>query len=163
MAGWPRCLASRARGTRAPWTAERSRASLGLMGGSGAAAFGLGIDGCRVGLAHASSRKPRRGFRATRRIPYRALRRATSRTPLGIHRSPPPNHIGCPPLVKGGSTYRIITDHLGSVRLVVDATTGTIVQEMEYDEFGRVLSRYAILGSSPSASRAASTTPTPGS
>jgi RHS repeat-associated protein len=43
-------------------------------------------------------------------------------------------------MVKGGSSYRIITDHLGSVRLVVDATTGTIAQEMEYDEFGRVLS-----------------------
>jgi RHS repeat-associated protein len=42
-------------------------------------------------------------------------------------------------LVKGGSTYRIITDHLGSVRLVVNATTGQIAQEMTYDEFGRVL------------------------
>ena len=43
-------------------------------------------------------------------------------------------------MVKGGSTYRIITDHLGSVRLVVNATTGEIAQEMSYDEFGRVLS-----------------------
>jgi RHS repeat-associated protein len=42
-------------------------------------------------------------------------------------------------MVKGGSTYRIITDHLGSVRLVVDATTGVVAQEMSYDEFGRVL------------------------
>jgi RHS repeat-associated protein len=36
-------------------------------------------------------------------------------------------------------TYRIICDHLGSVRLVVNAETGGIVQKMEYDEFGRVL------------------------
>jgi len=43
-------------------------------------------------------------------------------------------------MVKGGTTYRIISDHLGSPRLVVDATTGAIVQRMDYDEFGNVLS-----------------------
>jgi len=43
-------------------------------------------------------------------------------------------------MVKGGVTYRIISDHLGSPRLVVYATTGTIVQRMDYDEFGNVLS-----------------------
>jgi RHS repeat-associated protein len=42
-------------------------------------------------------------------------------------------------LVKNGTTYRLITDHLGSVRLVVDAQTGTIAQRLDYDEFGRVL------------------------
>jgi RHS repeat-associated protein len=42
-------------------------------------------------------------------------------------------------LVKGGVTYRIITDHLGSVRLVVDAATGAIAQRIDYDEFGVVL------------------------
>jgi len=42
-------------------------------------------------------------------------------------------------MVKGGVTYRIISDHLGSPRLVVDATTGAIVQRMDYDEFGNVL------------------------
>jgi RHS repeat-associated protein len=41
-------------------------------------------------------------------------------------------------MVKGAQTYRIITDHLGSPRLVVDASTGTIVQRMDYDEFGNV-------------------------
>ena len=41
-------------------------------------------------------------------------------------------------LVKGSSTYRIVTDHLGSPRLVVDVATGTISQRMDYDEFGRV-------------------------
>ncbi len=42
-------------------------------------------------------------------------------------------------IVKTGRTYRIITDHLGSVRLVVDAETGGIAQRLDYDEFGRVL------------------------
>ena len=34
--------------------------------------------------------------------------------------------------------YRIISDHLGSVRLVVDADTGDIVQRMDYTAFGEV-------------------------
>ena len=42
-------------------------------------------------------------------------------------------------LVKNGVTYRLIADHLGSVRLVVDSTTGAIAQRMDYDEFGVVL------------------------
>ena len=43
-------------------------------------------------------------------------------------------------LIKGGVTYRIVSDHLGSPRLVIDTTTGTTVQSMEYDEWGNVLS-----------------------
>jgi YD repeat-containing protein len=39
-------------------------------------------------------------------------------------------------MVKGGVTYRIIANHLGSPRLVVNASDGTIVQRMDYDEFG---------------------------
>jgi len=42
-------------------------------------------------------------------------------------------------MIKGGETYRIISDHLGSVRLVVDVATGVVAQRMEYDEFGVVL------------------------
>ena len=42
-------------------------------------------------------------------------------------------------MIKGGVTYRIITDHLGSPRFVVDVATGTIAQQMDYDEFGNVL------------------------
>jgi RHS repeat-associated protein len=38
-----------------------------------------------------------------------------------------------------GTVYRLITDHLGSVRLVVNAATGEVVQRMDYDAFGRVL------------------------
>jgi RHS repeat-associated protein len=41
-------------------------------------------------------------------------------------------------LIKGGVTYRIISDHLGSPRLMVNTADGSIVQRMEYDEFGRV-------------------------
>jgi RHS repeat-associated protein len=42
-------------------------------------------------------------------------------------------------MLKGGATYRLITDHLGSVRLVVDVATGTVAQRLDYDEWGRVL------------------------
>jgi len=41
-------------------------------------------------------------------------------------------------MIKGGITYRLVTDHVGSVRLVVDAATGAVAQRMDYDEFGRV-------------------------
>ncbi len=41
-------------------------------------------------------------------------------------------------MIKGGVTYRILTDHLGSPRLVVDTATGGVVQRREYDEFGNV-------------------------
>ncbi len=40
--------------------------------------------------------------------------------------------------IKGGSTYRVLADHLGSPRLVVDVVTGSIAQQLDYDEFGRV-------------------------
>ena len=42
-------------------------------------------------------------------------------------------------MMKGGNTYRIITDHLGSPRMVIDTASGTIVQRMDYDEFGNVI------------------------
>jgi RHS repeat-associated protein len=41
-------------------------------------------------------------------------------------------------MIKGGETYRIITDHLGSPRLVVDVATGAVAQRMDYDAFGTV-------------------------
>ena len=41
-------------------------------------------------------------------------------------------------MVKGGVTYRVISDHLGSVRLVVNAADGSIVQRIDYDEFGNI-------------------------
>ena len=42
-------------------------------------------------------------------------------------------------LVHGGATYRIISDQLGSPRLVVNAATGAVDEQMNYDEFGNVL------------------------
>jgi uncharacterized protein RhaS with RHS repeats len=39
-------------------------------------------------------------------------------------------------LVKDGNTYRILTDHLGSVRFVVDAATGAVAQRIDYDAWG---------------------------
>ena len=39
-------------------------------------------------------------------------------------------------LVRGDSTYRLIRDHLGSVRLVVNVASGTVAQQLAYDEFG---------------------------
>jgi RHS repeat-associated protein len=42
-------------------------------------------------------------------------------------------------MVQGATTYRIVSDHLGSVRLVVNASTGVIVQRMEYDAWGQVI------------------------
>jgi RHS repeat-associated protein len=42
-------------------------------------------------------------------------------------------------MVKSGATYRLITDHLGSPRLVVSAADGTLMQRMDYDEFGNVI------------------------
>ncbi|MDP1858404.1 MAG: RHS repeat-associated core domain-containing protein [Gemmatimonadaceae bacterium] len=41
-------------------------------------------------------------------------------------------------MIKGGVTYRLVTDHLGSVRLVVNTGTGAVAQRMDYDEYGRV-------------------------
>jgi RHS repeat-associated protein len=42
-------------------------------------------------------------------------------------------------MLKGGQTYRIVADHLGSVRLVVNIATGAIAQRMTYDEYGNVV------------------------
>jgi RHS repeat-associated protein len=41
-------------------------------------------------------------------------------------------------MIKGPVTYRLISDHLGSVRLVVNTTDGTVAQRIDYDEYGRV-------------------------
>ncbi len=41
-------------------------------------------------------------------------------------------------MVRSRVLYRLITDELGSVRLVVNATTGDVVQRIDYDESGSV-------------------------
>jgi RHS repeat-associated protein len=43
-------------------------------------------------------------------------------------------------MLRGGNTYRIISDQLGSVVAVVDVATGAVAQEIAYDTAGRVLS-----------------------
>jgi RHS repeat-associated protein len=41
-------------------------------------------------------------------------------------------------MIRGGEVYRIISDHLGSPRLVVNTETSEIVQRMDYDAWGNV-------------------------
>jgi RHS repeat-associated protein len=41
-------------------------------------------------------------------------------------------------MIRGGQTYRIVTDHLGSPRLVINTASGLVAQEMDYDAWGRV-------------------------
>ncbi len=42
-------------------------------------------------------------------------------------------------MIKGGVTYRLIKDHLGSPRLVVDVATNTVIQQLHYDVWGKVI------------------------
>lgn len=42
-------------------------------------------------------------------------------------------------MIRNDIIYRIVSDHLGSPRLIVKADDGTVVQRMEFDEFGRVI------------------------
>ncbi|HLP40813.1 MAG TPA: RHS repeat-associated core domain-containing protein, partial [Fibrobacteria bacterium] len=47
------------------------------------------------------------------------------------------NHSHVPDyMIKGGVTYRIISDHLGSPRLIANASTGGVAKRIDYDEFG---------------------------
>jgi len=41
-------------------------------------------------------------------------------------------------LVKGDKAYRIISDHLGSPRLVINVADGSVVQRIDYDAFGNI-------------------------
>ena len=41
-------------------------------------------------------------------------------------------------MVKEGKTYRVISDHLGSPRLIVDTDTGEIAQRISYDVWGNI-------------------------
>ncbi|WP_337288533.1 RHS repeat-associated core domain-containing protein [Candidatus Methylomirabilis sp.] len=42
-------------------------------------------------------------------------------------------------LIKAGVTYRIVSDHLGSPRLVVNTADGSTAQQLDYDEFANVI------------------------
>jgi RHS repeat-associated protein len=41
-------------------------------------------------------------------------------------------------MIKDGQTYRIVSDQIGNVRLVVNVATGEIAQRIDYDPFGRI-------------------------
>jgi RHS repeat-associated protein len=41
-------------------------------------------------------------------------------------------------MIREGSTYRLISNELGSPRLVIDVANGSIAQQIDYDEYGRV-------------------------
>ncbi|MDQ3281208.1 MAG: IPT/TIG domain-containing protein [Acidobacteriota bacterium] len=43
-------------------------------------------------------------------------------------------------MLRDGQTYRIVSDHLGSPRLVINVATGDIAQRIDYDEFGTIIS-----------------------
>ncbi len=48
-------------------------------------------------------------------------------------------HVNVPEVIqKVGASYPIVHDHLGSPRLVVDQSTGSVVQRVDYDEWGIV-------------------------
>ncbi|MFZ5803651.1 MAG: RHS repeat domain-containing protein [Acidobacteriota bacterium] len=50
------------------------------------------------------------------------------------------DHINVPEIIeKGGRTYRILHDHLGSPRFVVDTASGEIAQELHYDAWGNLV------------------------
>jgi RHS repeat-associated protein len=42
-------------------------------------------------------------------------------------------------MVQSGTTYRLITDQVGSVRLVENISTGAVVERIDFDEYGNVL------------------------
>jgi RHS repeat-associated protein len=39
-------------------------------------------------------------------------------------------------MIRGGQTFRYVTDQVGSVRMLVNTATGAIAQRIDYDEFG---------------------------
>jgi len=42
-------------------------------------------------------------------------------------------------MLKGDISYRFVTDHLGSIRMVVRTDTGEVAQWMDYDSYGNVI------------------------
>lgn len=41
-------------------------------------------------------------------------------------------------ILKDGTKYRVIKDHLGSTRMIVDSSTGEVVKTLRYSEFGEI-------------------------
>jgi RHS repeat-associated protein len=42
-------------------------------------------------------------------------------------------------MVQGSTTYRLIMDQVGSVRVVVNTSTGAVAERIDYDEYGNVV------------------------
>ncbi len=42
-------------------------------------------------------------------------------------------------IIRGGTTYRVIADQVGSVRRIVEVSSGAVVHQMTYSPFGKVL------------------------
>ncbi|RMF17500.1 MAG: RHS repeat-associated core domain-containing protein [Candidatus Dadabacteria bacterium] len=42
-------------------------------------------------------------------------------------------------MIRDGRAYRLLTDQVGSVRLVVDVQSGEVMQQLDYDAWGRVI------------------------
>ena len=40
--------------------------------------------------------------------------------------------------IKSGTSYRVVSDHLGTPRLLVNSTSGTVAQRLDLDEWGQV-------------------------
>lgn len=48
-------------------------------------------------------------------------------------------------MIKDGNTYRVISDHLGSVRLIVNILDGSVEQRIDYNEYGNIVSNLGSL------------------
>jgi hypothetical protein len=47
-------------------------------------------------------------------------------------------------MIRNAIVYPIVTDQLGSPRLVVNTSEGTIAQHLDYDAFGYVLQKRVV-------------------
>jgi len=48
-------------------------------------------------------------------------------------------------MIRNGHKYSIISDHLGSMRMIVDEA-GTVVFKRSYSEFGKITDEFSALG-----------------
>lgn len=56
-----------------------------------------------------------------------------------LRESDPRHALSAPAyMINGGSLYRIVTDHLGTPRLSVNVTTGTVGERLDLDEWGKI-------------------------
>lgn len=42
-------------------------------------------------------------------------------------------------IIKNDTTYRVVTNHLGSVRMIVNTVSGEVVQKIDYDEYSNII------------------------